>query len=245
MAPRVARCIRCGRPLAPEEPVLDGMCLSCFLEERRLAEVPRRLDFEYCRSCGSLRYGYRWLEPLPLEEASRRYLELYLSERLRPAHPAVEELRVASIDPIHIPSWRSLYRVVVEARLRGVEEPVRQEYVVEVRAVPSLCPACRNDRGGDYAVLVQIRGRLEPRVYHVLAEVLDSERVAPWVVDVVEDKRGVDILLRDRGAASRIVSELSKHYVLSVKRSAEVVGVTSTGLERKRLTISVRVRRPR
>ncbi len=243
--PRLQRCIRCGRVLGPSDPVIDGMCLECFLEERRLADIPRRLEFEYCRSCGSLRYGYRWLEPLPLEEASRRYLELYLSERLKPAHPAVEEVRVVSLEPLHTPSWRTLYRVVVEARLRGVEEPVRQEYIVEVRAIPSLCPACKNDRGGDYNVLVQVRGRMDARLVEVLGRVLDSERVAPWVVDVVEEKRGVDILLRDRGAANRIVSELSRHFVVDVKRSAETVGITSTGVERRRLTISVRVRRPR
>lgn len=245
MTVKLQRCIRCGRLLEPGEPVYDGMCLECFLEERRLAEVPSRLEFDYCRSCGSFRYGYRWLEPLPLEEASRRFLELYLSERLRPAHPAVEELRVASVEPVYTPSWRSLYRVTVEARLRGLEEPVRQEYLVEVRARPSLCPACRNDRGGDYSVLVQVRGRVTPELVEVLGRVLDSSRVAPWVVDIVEDRRGVDILLRDRGAASRIVSELSKHFVVDVKRSAETVGITSTGVERRRLTISVRVRRPR
>ena len=245
MQARLQRCIRCGRLLEPGEPSYDGMCLECFLEERRLADIPEKLEFEYCRSCGAIRYGHRWLDPLPLEEASRRYLELYLSERLRAAHPAVEELRVASIEPLYTPSWRSLYRVTVEARLRGLEEPVRQSYVVEVRAKPSLCPACKNDRGGDYSVLVQIRGRMTPELVETLGRVLDSGRVAPWVVDIVEDKRGVDILLRDRGAASRIVSEISKRFVVQVKRSAEVVGVTSTGVERRRLTISVRVRRPR
>ncbi len=242
----LTRCIRCGRRLEPGEPILDGMCLECFLEEKKLADIPAKLEFEYCKSCGAIRYGHRWLEPSILEEASKRYLELYLGERLRPLHPLVEELRVADIEPLHTPSWRSLYRVVIEARLRGVEKPVRQEYVVEVRAIPSLCPACKNDRGGDYNVVVQVRGRLDnPRLVEVLGRVLDSERVAPWVVDVIEDKRGVDILLRDRGAANRIVSELSKHFVLEVKRSAETVGITSTGVERRRLAISVRVRRPR
>jgi len=242
---RLTRCIRCGRIVGEGEPLLEGMCLDCFLEERRLADIPERLVFEYCRSCGSFRYGYRWLESLPLEEASRRYLELYLSERLRPAHPLVESLRVASIEPIHKPSWRTLYKVTVEARLKGVEEPVRQDYIVEVRAVPSLCPACKNDRGGDYNVLVQVRGRVTPELVEVLARVLDSDRVAPWVVDVIEGRNGFDILLRDRGAASRIVSEVSKHFVVSVKKSAETVGITSRGLERRRLTISLRVRRPR
>ncbi len=242
---RLQRCIRCGRVVSDNESLLDGMCLQCFLETRRLAEIPEKLAFEYCRSCGSFRYGYRWLESLPLEEASRRYLEIYLSDRLKPAHPLVESLRVESLEPLHSPSWRTLYRVVVEARLKGVEEPVRQEYVVEVRAVPGLCPACRNERGGDYNVLLQVRGRLTPSLIEVLSRALDSSRVAPWVVDVVEGKNGFDILLRDRGAASRIISEVSKYFVVSVKKSAETVGITSTGVERRRLTISLRVKRPR
>ncbi|AEM39229.1 NMD3 family protein [Pyrolobus fumarii 1A] len=245
VATRLDRCIRCGRRIAASEPVIDGMCLECFLEERKLVEIPGRLDFEYCRSCGAIRYGYRWVEQLPLEEASRRYLELYLSERVKPAHALVEDVKIVNIEPLQYPSWRSVYRVVVEARLKGVEEPVRQEYVVEVRAVPSLCPACKNDRGGDYNVLVQVRGRIDAKLVEVLGRILDSGRVAPWVVDIIEDKRGIDILLRDRGAASRIVSELSKYFVVDVKRSAETVGMTSTGIERRRLTISVRVKRPR
>lgn len=235
-------CPRCGRPL--DGGGFEGLCLDCFLETRRLVCVPEKIVFDYCKQCGSVRLGHRWLPGGEVGEASAVYLEKLLEERLRPCTGLVEELWIEGIEPVTVPSWRTMYRVIVAARLRGYDGVVRQDYLVEVRANPTLCPLCKDARGGEYNVLLQIRGVSPAELAKRLEGLLNTnDQVLGSLVDLVEKRNGVDMFLLDRGSASKIVRELKKHYRVKVRVTGEDVGTTSTGLMRRRTVISVSVSR--
>ncbi|KSW12301.1 hypothetical protein CF15_06020 [Pyrodictium occultum] len=232
-------CIRCGRPLV-EGGSVGPLCLECFIETHRILCVPERLEFDYCRYCGSIRIGYKWVEGGELGEASAKFLERHLSEHVEPCVKEVESFRLESVEPLTAPSWRTMYRVVFSARLRGVDRAVRVSYTVEVRAKPTICPACKDARGGDYNVLLQVRGEKPAKLAKVLSPLLESSRqLANSIVDIVEYGDGVDFLLLDRGSASKIVRQLRKYYRVRLGATGEDVGITSRGRLRRRLVLSL------
>ncbi len=232
-------CILCGRANLGDKPFIGPLCIDCFLKRNKLLDLPERTSFDYCRSCGSARIGFRWVPTEDIEDASIKHLEYLVSTAK--THEVVERYTVRSITPLTKPSWHTLFRVRVAFTLKGVEEEVTQDYNIEVYARPSLCPACADAHGGDYNVLLQVRGEMRDKLQEILDRIFSSPRGWINLVDVVETKDGVDIYLRDRGVAEQIIREIRKHTTVEVKRSSEDVGVTRTGRMRRRLTISLRI----
>ena len=240
----LGRCIRCGRPLEAGRSV-GPLCLDCYLETKRLICIPSRLEFDYCKQCGSVRVSHTWLPGGEPGDAGARYLET-VARSSKPCDPVVQGFRVASIEPLTRPSWRTVFRVTVEAELKGVDGMVTQSYIVEVYARPALCPACKDARGGDYNVLLQLRGARPDELARRLENLFsNSSQVLGSIIDVVEHSNGVDIMLLDRGSASKIVRELRKWYRMRVRVTGEDVGVTSRGRLRRRTVMSVTLVSPR
>jgi len=232
-------CVRCGRLLTQHENV-GPLCLSCYLETRRVLCVPDRVSFEYCKHCGSIRVGYKWVEGGELDAASSRFLRWYLSERVTPCSSDVAAYSLVSVEPVTTPSWRTIYRVTFSVKLWGIDSTVFVQYSVDVRAKPTICQACKDVRGGDYNVLLQVRGETPKKLAEILSPVIEaSSQIMGSIVDIIEYSNGVDFLLLDRGSASKIVRQLKKHYRLKVYSSGEDVGVTSRGRMRRRLVLSV------
>jgi len=204
--------------------------------------VPEKLFFDYCKSCGAVRIGYRWVEGGELPEAVQKYVEQVLAS-VKPCSSDVAAFALASATPLTVPSWRTIYLVKYRIELKGVDEVVEQSYRVEVRANPTICPMCKDARGGDYNVLLQIRGAPPAVLAEKLSGLFEtSSQVTGSIIDIVEKRNGVDIMLLDRGSASKILRELRKHFKVSVKVTGEDVGVTSNGRLRRRQVISASLR---
>lgn len=232
-------CARCGRLLSEHESI-GPLCLSCYLETYRVLCVPDRVNFEYCKHCGSIRAGHKWVEGGELDAASSKFLKWYLSERVTPCSNDVAEYSLVSLEPVTTPSWRTIYRATFSVKLRGIDSPASVQYSIDVRAKPTICPACKDVRGGDYSVLLQVRGETPKKLAELLSPVIEaSNQIMGSIVDIIEYSNGVDFLLLDRGSASKIVRQLKKHYRLRVHSSGEDVGVTSRGRMRRRLVLSV------
>jgi len=237
-------CIVCGKPLVEGERV-GPFCVDCFVKSFRLLCVPEKIVFDYCKYCGSYRDGYRWVRGGELGGVAERYASKVLST-VKPCRDEVESYELESLEPLTVPSWRTILLARYSIRLRGVDRGVTQEYRVEVRANPTICPACKDARGGDYSVVVQVRGLPPADIARSLEALLDSDdRVRDSIIDIVEYRNGVDLLLLDVGSARRLVKELKKKYIAVTRVSGEDVGVTSTGRLRRRTIISVRIRRPK
>ena len=232
-------CASCGRPYNGTVPFIGSLCLDCFVKLNRLLCVPEHVKFEYCRFCGAIRLGYKWVEGGELEEAVMKLASAVLS-KVKPCRSEVKGYRLVELTPVTQPSWLTVVQAVYEVELAGVDTVVRQAYRVRVQAIPSICPSCHMARGGDYNVLVQIRGRITPELAARIGRKLDE--LGGKVIDVVERDNGVDILLEDRSAAARLLREIRKHVKVKVRVTGEDVGVTSTGRLRRRTVISVRIR---
>ncbi|HIP65331.1 MAG TPA: hypothetical protein EYH08_02230 [Pyrodictium sp.] len=240
-------CIRCGKPVSRAGHLVKGLCIDCFLEIHVRPKIPRKLEFEYCKSCGSIRIGYQWVPGGDIGEAILKFVREWF--KLHPICSGIDGVKsceVVDVKPVTVPSWRTVVDFVVEFLIEGVEEPVKHSYNVEVYARPTLCEQCKTIRGGDYNVLVQIRGKIDEELARIVDRIVEeNEQIASNLVDIVEDKNGIDVFLLDRGAASKLISEITKYYEASIRKTRELVGVTSSGVTRYRMVYSLRIRGPR
>ncbi|BEP17619.1 hypothetical protein PYJP_09710 [Pyrofollis japonicus] len=234
-------CARCGKELKPGAHV-GALCLDCFLETTQLLCIPKRIEFDYCKYCGSIRIGYKWVEGGELGDAARRYLEWYVANQVKPCTPLVISYKLEEITPHTIPSWRTVYELTFSFVIKDVDDVVRQTYNVEIYAKPTVCPLCKESRSGDYDVVVQLRGMPPRKLAEALSSLFETSRqVVSSIIDIVELKNGADIYLSDRGSASKIIKELRKKFEVNILRTSEDVGVSSTGLRRRRMIYSVRL----
>ncbi len=232
-------CVKCGRLLEPRKSI-GALCLECYAEVNRLLCVPEKVEFEYCKYCGSIRWGHQWISGGEVSEASLVFTRKFLENRIKPCLNTVRRYELVDLHPLTVPSWRTVYSATYSVLIEGVDELVRQEYSLEVYARPTVCPSCKNARGGDYNVLLQIRGIPPTELARTLRRLLDSSvQIASSIVDVVEHSNGVDFLLLDRGSATKIIRELKKYYDVNIKITSEDVGVTSRGRLRRRTVISL------
>ncbi len=236
-------CVVCGKPLVEGEHV-GPFCLDCYVKTFKLLCVPEKIVFDYCKYCGSFRDGHRWLKGGELGDVVLRYARLALSS-VKPCRSEVVGYRLEAVEPLTTPSWRTIIAAKYSISVSGVDRDVVQEYRVEVRANPTICPACKDVRGGDYSVVVQVRGANPGEVARAVERLLEeNDRVRDSIVDIVEYRNGVDLLMLDVGSARRLVKELKKRYIVVTRVTSEDVGVTSTGRLRRRTIIAVRLRRP-
>ena len=51
-------CVKCGKDC---EESIDGLCIDCWLDGRRLTSLPHHVDLKVCTNCGEYEFVYRWL----------------------------------------------------------------------------------------------------------------------------------------------------------------------------------------
>ncbi len=231
-------CARCGRQ---DLPVIDGLCLSCLVEERKLLELPGRISFDYCPRCGSYRLHGRWRRASSLEEAIHDVLlDSALSAATRSKYPvAIEGVNLETS-----PSWTTVASVHVSLEVNGVR--AEQKLVVEVQAKPKVCPMCFKVAGEHYEATIQVRsakGYLDQQDVSLLMEVLSElpEKLQEAVLDVEELREGVDIKVFTHAAARQIASRLQKALLA---KTAETHKVVKRHNERRRSRLTILVRAP-
>ncbi len=242
----LTRCVKCGR----EAKLVDGrLCPECYLEVRGLGKFPQRVEVTICPRCGSYRFQGRWYPPpvdaVDIQDVVREVLRLTLSAVFRP-NSEVERYRIEDVEYIRDPYHGDYAVVKVVGSFRGIEGEYSLEYRVRVDVRQQLCPQCFKKAGGGVEAILQVRGEgghLTPEQRLAVEQVL--EKLAPsmreYIVDVVEQREGFDLVLVDQGVAKAIASRIRAVLGARVIESWKVVGRRSDGRPRKRLTLSVRL----
>ncbi len=203
-------CVVCGKKLGDEEPLIDGMCPSCFVKRKGLFTRIPVLNIIICPRCGSWLYKGEWRDPLPIREIIRRIALRELEKELR-----------EKVDLIDIEIASDLYKVNktqygVKARVSAVLDetyPVSTEVELILNINRTSCPRCIAVAGGAHKALVQIRsakGHLDENDMKIIGRVLRDPGVAAEIVEIKEKKTGLDVKLLSQVAAKRLSMLLSR-----------------------------------
>ncbi len=242
-ATRIPMCIKCGRPNDGTVPFIGPLCAECYFETHEPLCVPRILRIPMCKSCYAVKVGYRWEPSSGFSDALERIVPTVLERSVKPCTDIVKEYRLLSLKPVSKPSWRVVVETVYAIQLAITDSVFEKSFETIVYFEPTLCPVCKDYRGGEYNAVVQLRGfkdfvEIGKEVERI---VMRNERVAANLLDIVYAKDGIDLYFYDKSGATRFIKDFSRKYRLVVKRTSEDVGVTSRGKMRRRLIFSARL----
>jgi nonsense-mediated mRNA decay protein 3 len=235
-------CARCGRPETPDNPLIGGLCLQCYLEERGVAQLPREIEVTVCPRCGSIRMHGAWLPPEPggLEEV----VEEEILAEAKP-NPEVAQIWVEEVSIVMHGGSKGLAKVRLGARFHvGVE--AGYETVIPLRIRHVLCPHCLRQAGKSYEATLQLRGeagRLDPEKMREVEGFLHRlpRHLSESIGEVEEKREGLDLRVLDQSSARSIASKLRSRFAARVLETHKVVGRRRDGKARVRTTILVRL----
>ena len=206
-------CPRCGASSA-EKKFHGSFCVNCSVERIEI-QVPSKIVFERCKSCGKI-----WLRDWVEED--RGELEKFIISKCK---GDFERARLERIDEEHA----ELVFVVHQ----GDFFEVRRSLLVEFK--PVTCKECSRQHGGYYEAILQVRGKPE-KVQGALKKLNRLLKRDTFIVREEELKEGVDLYVGSRQALSHALA----HYNYKPTVSNKLAGLKE-GKKLYRTTFCVRV----
>ena len=206
----VRYCVKCGKKESSKEPLINGYCIDCFLKYRGLLRETPVFEITVCSKCGSWRYHGRWLQPMALEGIIRRYI-LDTSEHY--VNSGVEILEVEEVHGFHRVNKNFYEAVVRVSALLGGSKIISRPIIVRFKITKSICPRCLRKAGKVFNAIVQIRssrGRLTEDEKQYIRKVLSEPSIADDIVDVEENRNGINIKMVTPVLARRLAALFSR-----------------------------------
>ncbi|MFX0057274.1 MAG: NMD3-related protein [Candidatus Hodarchaeota archaeon] len=228
-------CAICGKDLDEHSPHF-GMCLSCYLEEHPLFEIPPSFSFRVCPDCGKYSKKEEWFEINgenlfgTIEEAIQRFLlKSYLKQNM------IEFTFLFDEDSFQYSSKDLLSSLSLTIKGNMKEYPeLSHEKIIKININYDLCRNCGNLRGGTYFLsILQLRVNDQNQfdlVDAVLEDVQDyveklfEKDEKHYISKVQDEKYGVDLFLSTNELMNHIISHLKTRYHFILKRSKKLIG---------------------
>ena len=241
-------CPVCGRKKSTDLPFIGNLCKDCFLEKYGIAYVPDNVHITICNSCGSYKIGKQWIysSPTTLEEAVYEAVYTTLISKVKPV-TGISYISVKNIEsqtPINT-YGEYYFKVAIEGKsMEGVV--LEKDYIVKVRVSAGLCPRCIRRKVGYHEALVQVRGisgKLNEYEKNMVLDYLDtfSMKLKEQIVDIVDKKEGLDLLITDATSARIIASKISGRFLGKRIETYSLSGRRNDGRRLGHLTISLRI----
>ena len=229
-------CVRCGREEDEQNPIIDGLCPQCFVKERYILKLPSKVTVTVCPVCGSVYVGGVWeRQGGGVEDAVELFINRSLIKRST-VYPGISDVRV---EVLKLSSGKAFLKVIGFYRKVRLEQDA--EIYVDLRK--QLCPTCASIRGEKTEATIQIRmeGEVRPEILRKVGNRVGRIRgIHDGIVEIKEDRNGVDIKLNDVSLARQIASMLRKEFSARIKQTWKDSGYVG-GKRHGKLTISVRL----
>ena len=232
-------CVKCG-----EEDVetINGLCLNCFLDGRKLISMPHHVDLMRCANCEEFSVDDQWV---------RKSLDQAVEDIALTTLSVIPEGRVASVGVMVEKQEDKTFVVHVQADVDVNGVIATDEDSVIVRLKNTVCKRCSRQLGSYYESIIQVRTGEKTLDDDLRDEVVRSVRSSVetqsktnrslFISKVQEVSGGVDIYLSSISLGKTLTRELSESYGAEVKESSSLVGVSSDGQEVYRVTFLLRL----
>ncbi|MFA6804620.1 MAG: NMD3-related protein [Candidatus Methanomethylophilaceae archaeon] len=232
-------CVKCGKDC---ESSIDGLCIDCFLDGKKLTSMPHHTDLQVCTNCGEFRIHESWVVKDRLEaieDAGIEQFSVMKEAKIKEIGAAVEEH-----DDMN-------YVVRIQALLdvSGVE--VESEDSIIVRVKNTVCKRCSRYLGNYYESILQVRSNDKDLPSALRQEVIDRMETYVSVqssthrdifitkIEIVHG--GVDFYLSSIQLGKALAKVLTDSYSAESKEAAKLVGQTRDGQDMYRVTYLVRL----
>lgn len=232
-------CVKCG---TDTDDTIDGLCVECFLDGRKLTTLPHHVDLQICANCKEIKLQERWVDK-SIEDA----VENAAADSLM----MIKEAKPVSMSVSSIEQDPHTFAAVVETVLdiNGYISEDRASTIVRVKN--TVCKRCSRQLGNYYESILQIRagtGRSSQRIMrealnrvenHVYSHASSNRQL--FITKTEEVQGGLDVYLSSISLGKSVAKDLSDTYFAETKEASKLVGRTSEGLDMYRITYLVRL----
>ncbi len=233
-------CVKCG---ADCEESLNGLCIDCWLDGRKLTTLPHHVDLRVCTNCGEFLFGDRWVDnpmEIAVQDAAMDAIE----------HP--RDVRIDRMSSVFDCQDPYVYVVTVHSYCDVLGYEAEDEASTIVRIKNNVCKRCSRQLGSYYEAILQIRtgakGNLTPEQREeALAFTEDYVNRAAqtnrslFITKMEIVTGGVDVYLSSMSLGKNLAKEFSDTFCAETKESPKLVGQTTDGQDMFRLTYLVRL----
>jgi len=229
-------CVRCGAEEKEGFPIIDGLCPRCFIKERKIVELPPKIEVTICPSCGSVLLRGKWVF---ISDDVEEILETIINETLikrGTTYPGFENVHA---------EVRELGDTIANIRITGYYKGalITQDVTINTLIKKRLCPRCMKIKSGHFEAEMQIRTMAPLRgewSKRFVTDIQGMKRLQESVVDVKEVRNGVDVKVLDQRAAMKLANYLKRVFGAKVVSTWKDAGYRS-GKKHSKLTVSVRL----
>lgn len=228
--------MRCGKKESSDEPLIDGLCVDCFIKERPIVGIPDKITLVRCPVCGSLYMSGSWVPMFGDEKESLLYYVEETVLKKGKTHPAFKDAQVVVLS-----TGNNRAELLVRSSFLG--KPVEQVFVINYKLSSKLCPRCLSVKTRDYEAILQIRfvGLPAEEVKKRITKLIGSVRsISSNITDFEELREGVDIKFGSVSVARQAASYLQGVLGGYVMESWKLHGVVR-GRRRGKLSIVLRI----
>jgi len=235
----VTFCVKCGVEI---DNIINGLCIDCFLDGRKLMTLPHHVDLFTCANCGEVQVRDRWIQKdidTAIEDAAVNELMI------------IKEAKIVDVGVMKIEQDPVNFVVTVEAGLDISGCAAADTASTTVRLKNTVCKRCSRQLGNYYESIVQIRSGAKELPQDLGREALT--RVENYVDNQARNNRhifitkieivqgGLDVYLSSISLGKAVAKDLSDTYCAETKESAKLVGQTDDGQDMYRITYLVRL----
>lgn len=221
-------CVSCGVEESNTNPIIDNLCIKCYIGLKKPLFVPTSIEIYTCNRCGALYIGGRWHYPSTSSEA-RELVEKHIVSLIK---PLAEDIHIADISTIFEDSNEVRMRIVLLLK-NGFTYTT--EFKSEIIWRKRLCFLCFKRAGKSFEAVVQLRFIHHDELISKFKRDVE-ELFQDYVVDIEERDSGYDIKVTSYGVAKKIADMAKKLW-----RNTKVV--ESFGDVRRARGGSIRARR--
>jgi nonsense-mediated mRNA decay protein 3 len=231
-------CVECG---IENEIHKDGVCLNCYLKNKKFSKGSETLDLTVCVNCDRYKYKNTWTNDL-LEDILQRIVKnnFKISNELQKINIIIDTKK----------SSQSLECIV---HISGLiqEKEINEQHDLLVRLKKTICEVCSRQFGGYHEAIIQVRTEkrkfskeelndIKTTVQSLVESMQYKGNRALFIADIAEEHGGLDFYISDKNAAFNISKILLDKYGGYIKQSSTNTGMKD-GKQVYKMTYLVRI----
>lgn len=230
-------CPSCGKSKGA---FIGSFCVQCYLKEKKVLELPEKLEIWHCKRCDKISYRGKW------REQSSAIIEEIVKNSIKPKEIENEKISM-ELEPKE--KGATAAKIKINGEIQGKKITLEKEMLLVPKE--TQCDPCMRVLSYYHEGILQIRFKdnkdVERKKDSILREIeqfLSTEsKKDPLAVliDVVGAKNGFDVLISSKKATRKIAAKLASKYNSTEKVSYSLVGLDKLGREKKRFTFCVRI----
>jgi nonsense-mediated mRNA decay protein 3 len=235
----VSFCVKCGNEA---ENTVNGLCIECFIEDKKLVSLPHHVDVSVCANCGDIGTGEFYV--------TKDHHEAVLEAARNALHP-IKEAKVVESAASSFEQEPFTFLVTVRATLDICGYAAEDEAETIVRLKNTVCKRCSKQLGNYYESILQIRAgskdvsqKVLREAFHRVENLVDSHSVTNRQLFITKSEEvagGIDIYLSSISLGKFAAKDLADTYCAETKEAFKLIGLAEDGRKLFRITYLVRL----